>query len=275
MANERLTPFERLDAKSDPQFKLPQNESVDQLILQRKAYKKRLRKIKWLKRLGVLILTFFLSLLSTAYVVSPMSKIQQITVLGNRMLSKQELLETLSLSLSQPIYNLDFVDLNNKLKDIDFIESASVSLRNHNAIQIVVTEKRGVALIVLSTGLTLVTDEAEFIEMDAHRLLMNLNLPLIVGMDDAQEISDLAYVLSTLNDEILVNISEIHKEKTAFNEAQMRLMMQEGNMVFAPLSALSALDKYLQVIKMTNATHSCFYIADSSFSVVKQECPTY
>ena len=32
-----------------------------------------------------------------------------------------------------------------------------------------------------------------------------------------------------INDEILVNISEIHKEKTAFNEPQLRLMMQEEN----------------------------------------------
>ncbi len=275
MENERLTPFERIEPQNNNQTRSTSTDSIDQLIFQRKANKKRLKKKIWLRRLGVFVLTLTLSLLSYAYFSTSMSKLQQIELIGNRVLSKQELLDQLSLTISEPLHQIDLVKLNQKINAIDLVKTASVSFGRHNSIRIEVTEKRGVALIMLTSGIVLLTDQAELIEMNAHRYLLNLNLPLVIGIEDAQDITELAQVLGTLNDEILVNISEIHKEKTAFNEAQMRLMMQEGNIVFAPLSALSALDKYLQIIKMTNETNSCFYIADLSFSVIKQTCPTY
>ncbi len=275
MGKDRLTPFERLDSPSNHKLEGPQVDSVDVLIQQRKKTQKMMRRNKWLKRLGVFILTLTLSFLSYVYISSPMSKLSRIEIVGNRILGKKELMNTLKISVSDPLYTLDLVQLNLMLNQIDMVDQGMITLENSNTIHIELTEKRGVALVVLENGTFLLSGQGEFIEMTAERLLLNLDLPLVVGMSDPTEISDLAHILSTLNDEILVNISEIHKEKTAFNEAQMRLMMQEGNQVFAPLSALSALDKVLQVVKVTNEKNSCFYIADISFSLVKAECPTH
>ena len=221
------------------------------------------------------LLTLTLVFLSTLYLKTSLSTLNQIEISGNHLLTKQEILKQLQLSNSQSIWELDLVELQDRLNKLDLVLSGQVSLETQNTIRIELIEKRGVALLVLDTGLIMLSDQGEFISMDAHRLLLNMNLPLIIGLEDANEINDLALILGTLNDEILVNISEIHKERTAFNEAQLRLMMQEGNTIFAPLSALSALDKYIQVLKMTNEKNSCFTIADISFSLVKSECPTY
>jgi cell division protein FtsQ len=275
MDNERLTPFERIASTEEIKLSGPQMEPVDVLINQRKKLKKQLRRIRWLKRLSVFILTFTLVLLSTLYLKTSLSTLNQIEISGNHLLTKQEILKQLQLSNSQSIWELDLVELQDRLNKLDLVLSGQVSLETQNTIRIELIEKRGVALLVLDTGLIMLSDQGEFISMDAHRLLLNMNLPLIIGLEDANEINDLALILGTLNDEILVNISEIHKERTAFNEAQLRLMMQEGNTIFAPLSALSALDKYIQVLKMTNEKNSCFTIADISFSLVKSECPTY
>jgi cell division protein FtsQ len=275
MDNERLTPFERIASTEEIKLSGPQMEPVDVLINQRKKLKKQLRRIRWLKRLSVFILTLTLVLLSTLYLKTSLSTLNQIEISGNHLLTKQEILKQLQLSNSQSIWELDLVELQDRLNKLDLVLSGQVSLETQNTIRIELIEKRGVALLVLDTGLIMLSDQGEFISMDAHRLLLNMNLPLIIGLEDANEINDLALILGTLNDEILVNISEIHKERTAFNEAQLRLMMQEGNTIFAPLSALSALDKYIQVLKMTNEKNSCFTIADISFSLVKSECPTY
>jgi len=271
MAEDRLTPFEFIEKKEDQSG--PHFESVDELIARRKALNKKLKRNRWLKRLGVFSLTLILSFLTYVYAITPMSQVGRIDITGNRLLSKSSLLESLNLHVGSSLIDLDLVQLNTTLKSIDLVASGSVTLLPNNAIRIDIQEKRGVALILLPSELVLLTDQAEFITMDASRLLQNMNLPLVVGMTDPDELSDLALILGTLNDEILVNISEIHKEKTAFNEPQLRLMMQEENIVFAPLSALSALDKYLQVVKMTNPSHSCFSIADISFSLVKLDCP--
>ena len=273
MANKRLTPFVRLDSQSEDKRSAHQIEAVDTLISQRKAHQKMMRRNKWLKRLGVLGLTLVLALVSYVYTKTPLSTLNRIEIQGNQVLSKQEILSALHVKVNDALYSVDLVDLKTRLSQIDLVRTGFVSLASGNALRIEVQEKRGVALLMLSTGVVLLTDQDELIEMNAQRLLLSLNLPLIVGMTDATEIADLARVLGTLNDEILVNISEIHKEKTAFSEPQMRLMMQDGNKVFAPLSALSALDKVLQVVKMTNVKNSCFYIADVSFSIVKTDCP--
>ena len=273
MANKRLTPFVRLDSQSEDKRSGYQIEAVDTLISQRKAHQKMMRRNKWLKRLGVLGLTLVLALVSYVYTKTPLSTLNRIEIQGNQVLSKQEILSALHVKVNDALYSVDLVDLKTRLSQIDLVRTGFVSLASGNALRIEVQEKRGVALLMLSTGVVLLTDQDELIEMNAQRLLLSLNLPLIVGMTDATEIADLARVLGTLNDEILVNISEIHKEKTAFSEPQMRLMMQDGNKVFAPLSALSALDKVLQVVKMTNVKNSCFYIADVSFSIVKTDCP--
>lgn len=273
MVNERLTPFERLESQSEDKRSGPQIEAVDTLISQRKAHQKMIRRTKWLKRLGVLVLSLVLALLSYVYTKTPLSTLNRIEIQGNQVLSKQEILSALHVKVSDALYTVDMVELNQRLSQIDLVRHGFISLSSGNALRIEVQEKRGVALLILSTGMVMLTDQDEFIEMNAQRLLLSLNLPLIVGMTDATEIADLARVLGTLNDEILVNISEIHKDKTAFSEPQMRLMMQDGNKVFAPLSALSALDKVIQVVKMTNVKNSCFYIADISFSIVKTQCP--
>jgi cell division protein FtsQ len=271
MNKQRLTPFESLD--QDP-FN-SQIQSVDAMIAKRKAYNKLVKRNRWLKRLAVFLLTCALVFLSYAYIVTPMSKVNRIEISGNHLLSKQELLETLQVNLDSTLYALDLVTLNSALRKIDLVESGQVSLQNHNTIQIQLVEKRGVAFYLTAQGTIMLTDKAEFITMTPNRLLMNMNLPLIFNMEETADLESLALVLGTLNDEILVNISEIHKERVAYNEPQLRLMMQEGNTVFAPLSALTALDKYLQVVKMTNEKNSCFTIADISFSLVKQACPTY
>lgn len=271
MANDRLTPFEVIENKADQSG--PHFESVDELIARRKALKKKLKRNRWLKRLGVVALTLVLGFLTYVYGVTPMSQVSRVEITGNRLLSKSSIMDTLHIQVGSSLIETDLVELNTILRSIDLVESGTVTLLSNNAIRIEITEKRGVALILLPSELVLLTDQAEFITMDASRLLQNMNLPLVVGMSDPDELTDLALILGTLNDEILVNISEIHKEKTAFNEPQLRLMMQEENIVFAPLSALSALDKYLQVVKMTNPSHSCFSIADISFSLVKLECP--
>ncbi|NTW95020.1 MAG: FtsQ-type POTRA domain-containing protein [Erysipelotrichaceae bacterium] len=275
MDNERLTPFERIASTEEIKLSGPQMEPVDVLINQRKKLKKQLRRNRWLKRLGVFSLTLTLVLLSSLYLKTSLSTLNQIEITGNQLLTKQEIIKQLQLNEPLSIWELDLVELQARLDQLDLVLNGHVSLENQNTIKIELIEKRGVALLVLDSGLVMLSDQGEFIDMDAHKLLLNMNLPLIIGLEDAIEILDLALILGTLNDEILVNISEIHKERTAFNEAQLRLMMQEGNTIFAPLSALSALDKYIQVLKMTNEKNSCFTIADISFSLVKSECPTH
>jgi cell division protein FtsQ len=275
MDNERLTPFERIASTEEIKLSGPQLESVDVLILQRKKLKKQLQRNRWLKRGAVFVLTLTLGLLSTLYLKTSLSTLNQIEILGNHLLTKQEILDQLQIETSTSLWKLDLVKLQDRLNELDLVLSGQVSFESQNTLRIDLIEKRGVALLVLTTGLVMLSDQGEFINMNNHRLLLNMNLPLVIGMEDGDEIIDLALILGTLNDEILVNISEIHKERTAFNEPQMRLMMQEGNMVFAPLSALSSLDKYLQVVKMTNEKNSCFTIADISFSLVKSECPTH
>lgn len=273
MNKQRLTPFESLDQTLDP-FNA-QVQSVDALIAKRKAYNKMVKRNRWLKRLAVFLLTCALVFLSYAYIVTPMSTINRIEINGNHLLSKQELLETLQVNLNSPLYQLDLVTLNSALRKIDLVESGQVSLLEHNTIKIQLSEKRGVAFVLTAQGTIMLTEKGEFITMTPSRLLMNMNLPLVINMEETSDLEALALVLGSLNDEILVNISEIHKEREAYNEAQLRLMMQDKNTVFAPLSALTALDKYLQVVKMTNEKNSCFTIADISFSLVKQACPTY
>lgn len=271
MVPDRLTPF---GLAEDEPVSGPDIESVDGLIARRKAETKRLKKITRLKQLGVFLLTLTLGLMVYVYLSTPISTVKRIEIHGNRLLDKAMILDVLDVNVGSPLYATDLVKLHASLTSIDLVKSGSVTLLSGNILRIDLIEKRGVALILMPSELILLTDDAQFITMDASRLLKDLNLPLVVGIDDTQELSDLALILGTLDDEILVNISEIHKEKTLFDEPQLRLMMQGRNIVFAPLSAVSALDKYFQVVKMTNPSDSCFQIADISFSVVKLDCPT-
>ena len=66
MDNERLTPFERIASTEEIKLSGPQMEPVDVLINQRKKLKKQLRRIRWLKRLGVFFIDTYLSIFINA-----------------------------------------------------------------------------------------------------------------------------------------------------------------------------------------------------------------
>jgi cell division septal protein FtsQ len=110
------------------------------------AYPKRARR-RGVGKTPWLLLIFFLCILTALYLASPLALVQDISVTGNVVLSREEILATAGLDSGQHIWRLNLAKSRDKLSLNPWVLEVRIVRVFPNSLAITVQEREGVAII--------------------------------------------------------------------------------------------------------------------------------
>ena len=247
--------------------------SVEQLILERKRQQRLQTRRKWVVRGLFVSWILALGLAGAGYLTSALSQSRRLVWSGDYLLSPNELRELSELDSIMWSSLIDPVELSDRLLQHPLIASATIQRDSGNSFTINLSERRLVGLILSAEGHKFLVENGTLVAVTSALVNKNLSLPLIYDFENAEDLVHLATALSALDDEIFVNISEIHINETAFEQPILTLHMQEGNRVYVAISALFRLSDYLRVIQNTGLTNACFELIETGDAVPVISCP--
>lgn len=247
--------------------------SVDQLIQERKRQQRASVRRRWILR--ALFSGWILVIGLTGYGLYQSSLIRPGSVVwvGETLLSPAELRKTAGFDDLDWSVLTDPVTLQKALADHPLIASVSVKRQSQNSFRITLTERRLVGLLLSPEGQQYVIETGSLTPATPTLVQQNLALPLIYDLINPDDLSHLAAELVALDDEIFVNISEIHRVETGYSQLTLVLHMQDGNRVYVAISALFRLSDYLRVIQNTGLTNACFELIETGDAVPVITCP--
>ena len=224
-------------------------------------------------RLFIVGIVFSLLLISTLYVVSPISKVYRIAIDGNIYLDDDHYRDLASVT-DDDIYYLTFDGtIEDRILNETLVKEVDVHHDDHNIITITVTEKKIIGYIYEDKPY-LVTDDGSLIEMrEEHYGLISM-VPLIIGYTE-DELIDLARGFKNIDDEIIAEISEVHSYPFSYDERMMEFIMRSGNYVYVSYYGLALLNNYhsIESSLSTEEDHVCIFLDEVTNSGYTSACP--
>lgn len=196
------------------------------------------RRKKTNRRIMILLFLFFLLILSILYFRSPMSKVGSITVQGNRLITTEDIIAASGLTAETVILNIDKDELLAKIMDIPEIKSAELSLTLPNHLHINVEEYD-------ILGILKSDDEYQVLLENGHLTAWNdryqheLDVPILLGFSDDDQLELLAKQLGELATEVRNSISEMIFTPKETDLLAVTLYMNDGFEVRATLRSFA------------------------------------
>ena len=201
------------------------------------------------KRLSLIISILLIPLLFLIYYVSPLSKLEGVSISGNEVVSKEEILKDTQLALNQHIWGQywqrqSYID--HLKKEQPRIKSATIGFSNVNTFDLSVTEYKEIALILTDGKYSPVIEDGTVLDETVES--PTKNLPILEGFTDPTKIKDLAIEYNKLSPELQKAISEIKYTPRNTNQNLIQLNMNDGNQVIVNITNLATqMNFYAQV----------------------------
>ncbi|WP_100403113.1 cell division protein FtsQ/DivIB [Bacillus sp. FJAT-42315] len=198
---------------------------------------KKLRKRKTNRRLASIISLFFLIVITIVYFQSPLSRVQQIDVIGNHFLSKDEVIETSGLREESSVWSVNKQGVAEQLQRHPKIKEAVVSFSFPNKLVIKVEERAKLAYLSKGRGFYPVLDNGTVLKTATTQTLDEL--PVLHGFKEGKVLDDMMNSLGDLPNEITNSISEIYYKPKKTDSYHIQLFMNDGFEVSASLKTFS------------------------------------
>lgn len=188
--------------------------------------------------------------------------IKNIYVVGNKLLSEQEIIEEANLTNYPKIYEVSKSEIENKLLKNDLIKKVTVSKTLLGKINIIITENT--VLLKLSDNKYL-TDENKEIIMDEDLL----GIPIL--KNDCKEIQEkLLKRLLLVNTSILNHISEIEYQPNDLDKERFMCYMNDGNYVYITLSKIELINSYNEIYPTLDNKKGILYLDSGNHFEIKK-----
>lgn len=237
--------------------------------------KKKNRKKKRRKRR--LMILFILLAVGFLYFNSDMSKVKSLEVSGNVFYTKEEVLKKAQLSYNTRYIVIPKMYIEWKLEQDTFIEDVRVHKDMNGAISIEIQEKAMIGYLVEDGKNYVVMSDGHKVLLDKENLSSMLNLPSIDGFKD-EELKKLAKAFSMqkqeVKPEIIHMISEIVPYATSYDPHMVKIIMQDGNLIYTSYESIPMLNSYLDTLKGLNKDHACLWPDINTGSIQSLDCST-
>lgn len=237
------------------------------IILQRKKRKQRL--IKFFIICGLLILI----ILGLAFYFSPLSKIVSINVHEGNIYSKKDLENSLILKTND---SLLFIDKNKIFsKDLAFIDSVNIKVDFFKrSIDINVNEKEIIGYF-LTSKINVFSLDGSITIIDDNKTSLIANKVRVSNFDK----NTLLKLIDSIknSDPILYsNISEIILEPKSYDESYLKLIMQDGVIVYTSIHSFESLkiNLYKDMLNLLSDDYRCIKYDVFMKNAYAFKCPT-
>ena len=222
--------------------------------------KKKKKKIK--KGIVLLITILFISLFGVIIYFGFGNKIKNIYVVGNNLLSDQELIELGGLEDYPNFYTTASSKIRKKIKKNLYIKDVKIK-KGFLSIYIYVTEYE--PLFIRDDNKTIVFENKKEVSYNDE----NLDIPILINYVPDTKYDILVSEYLKINDEILKKVSEIKYDPNEYDEDRFLLYMNDNNYVYVTLTKFDLLNKYNDLVKKLDGKKGILYLDSGNYFEIK------
>lgn len=185
------------------------------------------------------------------------SKIKNIEVNGNSILSEQEVIDLAGIRNYPNSLKNSSSKIKKRLEKNIYIDSVKVKKSNFlTKVTITIKEKKPVFLYAIN-NMTALSD-GSFVEKQ-------FNVPLLVNQVPEDILKKFSKSLSEVNEEILIRINEIKYIPNELDEELFLLSMNDQNYVYVNINNLTKLNEYLGMLKTFNNNKGILHLDSGDY----------
>ena len=194
------------------------------------------------KKIAVIGIIIFLSLL--VFLKLANTKIKNIEVNGNNILSEQEIIDLAGIRNYPNSFAHSSHNIKKKLEKNIYIDHVKVKKSNLlKKVTITVYENR---------PLYFYGPENQTILSDGKHVLDTFNVPVLVNQVPEDILKKFTTKLNNINDEVLIRINEIRYTPNEVDDTLFIFSMNDGNYIYINTYNLNKLNDYLSMLKTFN-----------------------
>ena len=184
------------------------------------------------RRLLSILITLTLGVLITLYIISPLSKLQGISVNGAENTEVNSIVTASGLKIGESIWPQYFKQ-NKEMKQVvsqnPRIENANLSIRGLNQFTIKVSEYRTLAVLSKNKKLYPVLSNGKILKDTARE--NETKLPVLIGFEEGEGLNTFLKSYEKFTPKIQKEIVSIESQATKKNPFRVKLVMKDGNEV--------------------------------------------
>lgn len=230
------------------------------------AKKKRKRRIR--RRLKSMIVVCAFIALGIFYLMSDMSHVKSLTVIGNHVYTDAMILEKAHLNYESNFVLTSSWWTERQLKKDELIEDVKISKNLQGGLEIDVTEKMVIGYLQEDIHSLLIQGQGliQLKEMDESLIR---NIPRISGLNK-EEMVKLDEAFEKVESEYVHMISEIVPFATSYDSQMVQLVMLDGNRVNTTYRGIELINNYKDILAQLEGTHVCLYVDEFSGNIIKE-----
>lgn len=249
------------------------DEKEQRIIELEEKKKKRKKRKKKVRNSSYIIFIIFILI----YFSSDMSDVKKMSVEGNQFYSKNEILEIAGLSYQSKHILLPSFFLQYKLEKNSLIQRAAVEKNWYGNIHINIEEAQVLGYYIDESGMMKLVLPRPYkeIQVDQKHQSSVLRYPLISNFD-GENLEKLAKAFSQkgkeISQDIISMISEILPFQRSYDANMVKIVMQDGNIVFSSYDGIVLLNDYKKVVKELKDSNMCLELDTVNNSILSTKC---
>lgn len=179
------------------------------------------------------------------FLLTPISRIQKVTVSGNKRVDSAQIVQKSNLEKNQFIFNLGLkkADIQKRVKKSNSdLKTVVVQKQKHNAVNIKVTENAVMGFVIRNGKYYTIRQDGNVIAV--HNTQPNGKFPVFRDFTNDSQIKDFLSKYSTLPNEVQDSISEVDFAPTKITPTKLKFYMDDGNQVLAVMRTFATKMKY-------------------------------
>lgn len=242
----------------------------------KKKRKKRRRKIRMISLLIIVVI-------GVLYFSSDASKVKSLEVEGNLFYTKEEVLKKAGLSYHTRYIVTPKLYIEYKLKQDSLLEDVEVKKTLGGAITIHVKEKTIIGYFIKDDKNYALVQDGSNIEITSENLGAIVHFPLIDGFEDDQlKLLAQSFVMKNraVTADMMAMISEIHPYAASYDKHMVKLIMQDGNIIYTDYASMPLLNNYKEgVLKNVKEGKKkerlCLLLDDATAHIHTEDCSDF
>ena len=233
-----------------------QDMAYESEVLKKNSFANKLPKVKqqrqrrMLKRLLLLLSMFLIVLLITAYYVSPYSKVQTLEIVGNKVVTKQQIATATGIQKNEFFWNAylsEPVEKNVK-KALPRVQSVDKSIVNINSIKLKIKEYNDMAYAKFEGEFYPILENGKI--LDEAVTVQNKEFTIFTNFENDKQLERVLNIYMNMDKKIKENLDEVILNPSGKVRSRIVLRMKDGNQVIGSVKDLGEkIAYYPQIVK--------------------------
>ncbi|WP_414839992.1 cell division protein FtsQ/DivIB [Carnobacterium sp. TMP28] len=195
---------------------------------------------KMKQRLALILLLFSFAILTVVYFISPLSKVEKISVSGANEVTEQSVINASQIKSGESLWKTFFSRKEKEQfikKQLSQVKSMDLKFDSMNSYELAITEYKTVAYLEKKDTYYNILENGKIV--NESRKVSIGNQPIFVNFKEGKVLNDMIKQYDKLKENIHNSISEIEYTPSKTDAYLIKIYMNDGNQVIASITSFS------------------------------------